>query len=112
MQWCQRLDADYGVDPWIWQSLDMVHVEIFKTGLVESDSQNAIEFCYCVSSASLSGRPEMILLSHQVELVKDKSTKLYSVCETDSGWVVHFKDKYEYYCIFPQTVEPCLSENS
>ena len=18
MQWCQRLDADYGVDPWIW----------------------------------------------------------------------------------------------
>ena len=22
MQWCQRLDTDYGVDPWIWQSLD------------------------------------------------------------------------------------------
>ena len=21
MQWCHRLDADYGVDPWIWQSL-------------------------------------------------------------------------------------------
>ena len=21
MQWCQHLDADYGVDPWIWQSL-------------------------------------------------------------------------------------------
>ena len=21
MQWCQRLDADYGVDPWIRQSL-------------------------------------------------------------------------------------------
>jgi hypothetical protein len=21
MQWCQRLDADYGVDPWLWQSL-------------------------------------------------------------------------------------------
>ena len=21
MQWCQGLDADYGVDPWIWQSL-------------------------------------------------------------------------------------------
>ena len=21
MQWCQCLDADYGVDPWIWQSL-------------------------------------------------------------------------------------------
>jgi hypothetical protein len=21
MQWCQRLDADYGVDPSIWQSL-------------------------------------------------------------------------------------------
>jgi hypothetical protein len=21
MQWCQRLEADYGVDPWIWQSL-------------------------------------------------------------------------------------------
>ena len=22
MQWCQRLEADYGVDPWIWQPLD------------------------------------------------------------------------------------------
>jgi hypothetical protein len=22
MQWCQLLEADYGVDPWIWQSLD------------------------------------------------------------------------------------------
>jgi hypothetical protein len=22
MQWCQRLEADYGVNPWIWQSLD------------------------------------------------------------------------------------------
>jgi hypothetical protein len=22
MQWCQRLEADYGVDPLIWQSLD------------------------------------------------------------------------------------------
>jgi hypothetical protein len=22
MQWFQRLEADYGVDPWIWQSLD------------------------------------------------------------------------------------------
>jgi hypothetical protein len=22
MQWCQRLEADYGIDPWIWQSLD------------------------------------------------------------------------------------------
>jgi hypothetical protein len=22
MQWCQRLEADYGMDPWIWQSLD------------------------------------------------------------------------------------------
>jgi hypothetical protein len=23
MQWCQRLEADYGMDPWIWQSLDV-----------------------------------------------------------------------------------------
>jgi hypothetical protein len=22
MQWCQRLEADYVMDPWIWQSLD------------------------------------------------------------------------------------------
>jgi hypothetical protein len=21
MQWCQHLEADYGMDPWIWQSL-------------------------------------------------------------------------------------------
>ena len=28
MQWCQRLEADYGVDPWIWQSLDG-HPEFF-----------------------------------------------------------------------------------
>ena len=24
MQWCQRLEADYGMDPWIWQS-EIVH---------------------------------------------------------------------------------------
>jgi hypothetical protein len=23
MQWCQRLEADYGMDPWIWQSQDV-----------------------------------------------------------------------------------------
>jgi hypothetical protein len=22
MQWCHRLEANYGMDPWIWQSLD------------------------------------------------------------------------------------------
>ena len=22
MQWCQRLEADYGIDPRVWQSLD------------------------------------------------------------------------------------------
>jgi hypothetical protein len=22
MQWCQGLEADYGMDPWVWQSLD------------------------------------------------------------------------------------------
>ena len=22
MQWCQRLEADYGMDPRVWQSLD------------------------------------------------------------------------------------------
>jgi hypothetical protein len=22
MEWCQRLEADYGMDPWVWQSLD------------------------------------------------------------------------------------------
>jgi hypothetical protein len=22
MQWCQHLEADYGMDPWVWQSLD------------------------------------------------------------------------------------------
>jgi hypothetical protein len=22
MQWCQRLEADYGMDPLVWQSLD------------------------------------------------------------------------------------------
>ena len=22
IQWCQRLETDYGMDPWIWQSLD------------------------------------------------------------------------------------------
>jgi hypothetical protein len=31
MQWCQRLDADYGVDPWIWQSL---HGPSFHLSLV------------------------------------------------------------------------------
>jgi hypothetical protein len=22
MQWCHRLEANYGMDPWIWKSLD------------------------------------------------------------------------------------------
>jgi hypothetical protein len=22
MQWCQRLEADYGMVPWVWQALD------------------------------------------------------------------------------------------
>jgi hypothetical protein len=22
MQWCHHLEANYGMDPWIWQSLD------------------------------------------------------------------------------------------
>ena len=24
MQWCHRLEANYGMDPWIWQSLDVM----------------------------------------------------------------------------------------
>jgi hypothetical protein len=26
MQWCKYLEADYGMDPWVWQSL-VVHPE-------------------------------------------------------------------------------------
>jgi hypothetical protein len=30
MQWCQRLEADYEMDPWIWQYLHFLKdVEIF-----------------------------------------------------------------------------------
>ena len=25
MQWCQRLEADYGMDPQVWQSLDSLN---------------------------------------------------------------------------------------
>jgi hypothetical protein len=28
MQWCQRLEADYGIDPQIWQSLDGPFLEL------------------------------------------------------------------------------------
>jgi hypothetical protein len=36
MQWCQRLEADYGVNPWIWQSLDgpsfrLIHIMCLAT---------------------------------------------------------------------------------
>jgi hypothetical protein len=39
MQWCQRLEADYEMDPWIWQSLDGpngigdgLHTELYNSG--------------------------------------------------------------------------------
>jgi hypothetical protein len=41
MQWCQRLEADYGMDPWIWQSL-------------VGPSFRA--FFYCVMDTSLRGQ--------------------------------------------------------
>jgi hypothetical protein len=31
MQWCQRLDADYGVDPWIWQIKSIFNLFEFVT---------------------------------------------------------------------------------
>jgi hypothetical protein len=31
MQWCHRLEANYGMDPWIWQSLDGQHYELTST---------------------------------------------------------------------------------
>ena len=30
MQWCQRLEADYGMDPRIWQSLDGEYYSAIK----------------------------------------------------------------------------------
>jgi hypothetical protein len=30
MQWCQHLEADYGMYPWIWQSLDGPFAACFK----------------------------------------------------------------------------------
>jgi hypothetical protein len=38
MQWCQRLDADYGVDPWIWQSLHGPESKLFNDKLVSCDN--------------------------------------------------------------------------
>ena len=38
MQWCQRLEADYGMDPWVWQSLDGPPLEIMPlAGYVSED---------------------------------------------------------------------------
>jgi hypothetical protein len=31
MKWYQRLEADYGMDPWIWQSLDGPSFRLEKT---------------------------------------------------------------------------------
>jgi hypothetical protein len=43
MQWYQRLEADYGMDPWIWQSLD------------GPSFRHSSKFCLCNSLPS-SGR--------------------------------------------------------
>ena len=29
MQWCQCLEDDYGMDPWIWQSLDGLSLRLW-----------------------------------------------------------------------------------
>jgi hypothetical protein len=44
MQWCQRLDADYGVDPWIWQSLHGLSFHL-SSGF-SSDRINLSPFTY------------------------------------------------------------------
>jgi hypothetical protein len=49
MQWCQRLDADYGVDPWIWQSLHGPSLFVLKSMLKYSIPRST-----CISYGILS----------------------------------------------------------
>jgi hypothetical protein len=44
MQWCQHLEADYGMDPCIWQSLD------------GPSFHHSSKFCLCNSSGFSSDR--------------------------------------------------------
>ena len=37
MQWYQRLEDDYGVDPWVWQSLDGLSFRLRKIYDVHKD---------------------------------------------------------------------------
>ena len=37
MQWCQCLEVDYGMDPWIWQSLDGLSFRLRKIYDVHKD---------------------------------------------------------------------------
>jgi hypothetical protein len=52
MQWCQRLEADYGVDPWIWQSL----LKIFLSYMYECLLACAYIHCVCVCPVSVKAR--------------------------------------------------------
>ena len=56
MQWCQRLEADYGVDPWIWQSLDGLSFR-HSSKLCLCNS-----FCGCFVPNSKRGRSDTVIL--------------------------------------------------
>ena len=45
MQWCQRLEADYGMDPRVWQSLDGLSFHLYtKDKQAEKEIREATPF--------------------------------------------------------------------
>ena len=43
MQWCLRLEADYGMDPWVRQSLDGPSFNLNHSDWCEVESQSHFE---------------------------------------------------------------------
>jgi hypothetical protein len=119
MQWCQRLDADYGVDPWIWQSLNKFLYEFKNFLFVWFGFWDRVSLCspgcirtHSVDQAGLELRNPPASASRVLGLKVCATTadykfkiKLYLSCkilgildtELNISPHTYFKEKIDYY---------------
>jgi len=75
MQWCQHLEADYGMDPQIWQSLDGPAFRLSSTLIFSSfKEQAAVVFQelskFLLSERSLGNHSESCSLGDIYKLIR------------------------------------------
>jgi hypothetical protein len=72
MQWCQRLEADYGMDPRVWQSLDGLSFHLYtKDKQAEKEIREATPFSIVTNNIEYLG----VTLTKEVKDLYDKSFK-------------------------------------